>query len=437
MIHWDTVHQNLAIFSQLCWFIRLRWAAAAAVIAGTLADRLYLHWFSYHWHMLGVGIVVAGYNLVLCALTRPSPSLLKNSAALIALAWAQILPDLACLALLTMWTNDVRSPLAGLFVLHMVFASLLLPRAMAYAGAAIAWLMLAAGLVAMNSWPDPQHAPIPMGWALMLVTTVFVANHITENLRRHRERVLQQNQRIRMMSDQLRRQRQAMVQHEKMVAVGQMAAGVAHEITNPLASMDSMLQLLRRKPDRIAGETVERLAEQVGRITQIVRHLTRFAHPPEAQWQVVGIGDLIDRSLQLVRFDHRLRRVHVEQDVSPQTGQVRVQPQAIEQVLVNIILNALDAVADVPQPHLQIRASQREGQCRIEVSDNGHGIAPEHMDRLFEPFFTTKPVGKGTGLGLSISYSIVQQHGGRIEIDSQRGLGARFTICLPARRGVP
>ena len=296
---------------------------------------------------------------------------------------------------------------------------------------------LACGLLAFGRWPDMEHMPILLGWALMLASTVFLANHVTQNMRRHRQRVLQQNRRIRGMSDQLRRQGQAMIQHEKMVAMGQMAAGVAHEITNPLASMDSMLQLLQRKPDRITGDSADKLREQVTRISNIVRQLTQFAHPPEAQWQTMSVGDLVEQSLQMVRFDQRIRQVRLDVRISPQAQLVLAQPQAIEQVLVNIILNALDAMTGVTEPRLEIRAGCHDGECRIEIADNGHGIAAENMNRLFEPFFTTKPVGKGTGLGLSISYSMVRQHGGRIEVQSQPNQGARFTICLPVASTVP
>lgn len=437
MIHWDRVHQRVALFSQLCWFIRLRWIAAAGVMAFALVDWVGMQWYPYHWQGLVVGGVIAAYNLVLYAVTRPSPSLLKNRLALGMLAWAQILPDLACLSYLTVWTGGIHSPFSGLFVLHMVFASLLMPKAMAYTAALAAWALLAAGMWAFNSWPEARHVPFLLGWGLMLLATVFLANHLTGNLRRHRQRVLQQNQRIRTMSTQLRRQSQAMIQHEKMVAMGQMAAGVAHEIANPLANMDSMLQLLQRKPDRLPPDAVEKLREQVARINRIVRQLTQFARPPETDWQTMPVGDLVERSLQLVRLDPRLRGVRLEVEVSPQAGMVRVQAQAMEQVLVNIILNALDAMASVREPRLAIRASRREAECRLEVADNGHGIAPEHMGRLFEPFFTTKPVGKGTGLGLSISYGLVRQHGGRIEIRSEPGQGATFMICLPASSAAP
>jgi C4-dicarboxylate-specific signal transduction histidine kinase len=107
-------------------------------------------------------------------------------------------------------------------------------------------------------------------------------------------------------------------------------------------------------------------------------------------------------------------------------------PHAMQQVLVNLIVNALDALAETKEPKLVVRTSRNERWCVIELSDNGHGIQPQHLGRVFEPFFTTKPVGQGTGLGLSISYNLIKRHDGRCEVRSEPGRGTTFDIYLPA-----
>ena len=277
-----------------------------------------------------------------------------------------------------------------------------------------------------------------LGWAAMLVITVYLTGTISRSLRRHRMRILRQRHRIRSMSQEIRRSRRAMIQQEKMAAMGQMAAGVAHEIANPLASMDSLLQLLQRKPDRLDADSVVKLREQIARINQIVRQLTDFAHPAQANWELVDVGQVLARSLQMVRFDRRIRTVDmdIEQPPADEPILTKAQPHALEQVLVNILLNALDAMGDEPNPRLDVRAWREGDKCYIQVADNGHGIEPEHIDHLFDPFFTTKPVGKGTGLGLAISYRLIRSQGGRIEVES-KGQGARFTICLPAAEPEP
>src|SRR5205814_1737203 len=121
-----------------------------------------------------------------------------------------------------------------------------------------------------------------------------------------------------------------------------------------------------------------------------------------------------------------------DRQFDPKAGSLSLLPQALQQVLVNLIINAVDAMAETAQPKLTLRTERHEGWCEIEVADDGHGIRDEYMDRLFEPFFTTKPVGKGTGLGLSISYSLVQKQGGSISVRSQPGKGTAFMIRLPA-----
>jgi C4-dicarboxylate-specific signal transduction histidine kinase len=278
---------------------------------------------------------------------------------------------------------------------------------------------------------DPREWLIFTGEAVTLVLSVALASRITKDLRRQRGMLVRRNRRIRGMTKRLRHQQRAMVQHEKMVAVGQMAAGVAHEIANPLASMDSLLQLLQRKPEKLGPDKLVTLREQVERIHQIIQQMKVFAHPNEGNWQTVPLNDLVEQAINMVRFDLRLKTLQVVREFTPDAGSITVLPQAIHQVLVNLIINALDAMADVEQPRLTVRTARREGWCAIKVEDNGSGIQPEHMNRLFEPFFTTKPVGRGTGLGLSISYSLIRKQGGKIEVNSEVGRGAIFTISLP------
>ena len=421
--------------AQLAWFIRLRWVAGAAIVVAALADARWLHWFDRDPEIAALGAGVLVYNLALSMiLSRP----LRGRGSLVLFASAQLLLDFVCLTLLTVWTGGLMSPVATFFIFHMVFASLLLPRRMAYAGALAAICMLAGGLWLTDQFPTTRPGQLLLaGRALTLLLTVYLANHMTRDLRRQQRRLMRQNKHIRRMSRQLRRHQEALVQHEKMVALGQMAAGIAHEIANPLASMDSVLQLLQRKPERLRPEAVQTLREQTERIGQIIAQMKAFAHPVDSQRKVLRLNDVVDGAIALVRFDRRLKNVQLVRHFSPDTGSVAVVRQALEQVLGNLVINALDAVADAPDPKVIIRTERRDGFCYIDVIDNGRGIQPQHMRRLFEPFFTTKPVGQGTGLGLSISYSLMERYGGAITVRSQPGKGATFTIKLDADRPSP
>jgi signal transduction histidine kinase len=419
--------------SQLLWFIRLRWCAAAGMVVGSLADKFWLHWYPHDLGAMGLGLTILAYNALLWSLTvqtRGGPG--QRRGLLLPLAWAQIVLDLACLTVLALWTGGVDSPLLGFYVFHMVFASLLLPAVMAYGGAAVAMIMLCGGLSLTDHWPLTQGPRLILaGWCLTLLLTVFLANHVTRNLRRQRGRLVRQNRRIRNMAEHLRRHQLAMVQHEKMVAMGQMAAGVAHEIANPLASMDGLLQLMERRAGTAAPGSVPALREQVRRINAIVRQMTEFAHPSQAEWRVLPINEAVEKALAMACLDRRLSRVKMLKELGPAAGAVRVQPNGLQQVFLNLLLNAGDAMAETPEPKLVVRTERSGDKCTVSICDNGHGIRPENLARLFEPFFTTKPVGRGTGLGLSISYRLVSDMGGELAVTSTAGQGATFMVRLP------
>lgn len=422
------------LFAQLAWFIRLRWLAALVVIVGAWVDHHWLHYYpTYSAQILLAGIAIAFYNGLLWWTLRAMAHQRGRRWVLISLTWAQLLLDMTCLTLLILWTGDIRSPLTPFIVLHMVFASLLLPTAMAYAGAVVVIGVYLAALQLAGHFPTERtEVLLTIGRMITLLTTVHLANHITLGLRRQRRRLIKQNRRIREMTRQLKLQHKALIQQEKMAAMGQMAAGVTHEIANPLASMDGLLQLLQRKPDRIRPEAVQTLREQIERINQIIQQMKTFAHPADMQQQTADLNEVVEQSIHILRFDARLKSVQIDRQYAPDAGSLTFLPQALQQVLVNLIVNAFDAMAQTEKPTLTIRTARQEEWCVVEVTDNGAGIAPQNMGRLFEPFFTTKPVGKGTGLGLSISYSLVQKQGGSITVRSQEGAGTSFTIRLPA-----
>lgn len=422
------------LVQQLRWFVGLRWIAGGVTIAGALAD-LYLiqNYGASARSILWIGVGILAYNAILHPLLRHTTES-EDGRRLLLFAWAQLLLDFAAIAFLLLLTGGVRSPLSGLFVLHMVFASLLLPRAMAYAAAVAALAITAASLSLAGR--APQGKPewlFAAGQAVTLFGVVFLATRITRALRLQRRRLLRQNRKIRRMARDARRHHRLMTQQEKMVALGQMASGVAHEIANPLASMDGLLQLAQRRPEKPRPELIAQLREQVSRIGLIIQQMRSFAHPGDAHWQAASPNDVVEQALAVLRFDKRMKRTRLTRDYAGDLGPVLMLPHALQQVVVNLVANALDAMESVPEPTLTIRTARREGQVLVEIVDNGPGIRRDHLKRLFEPFFTTKPVGKGTGLGLSISYSLVQKQGGHLSVRSEHGRGATFVIHLPVR----
>jgi len=222
------------------------------------------------------------------------------------------------------------------------------------------------------------------------------------------------------------------LEHEKMAAIGRLAAGVAHEVGNPLASISSLVQLLMRRAE--GGELVEGLQvvlSHVQRISEIVQQLCSFARPAPAAAEPVDLASLADEALRLLSYDRRLERIRVVLERSGSLPPVSVAPKEVVQVFINLILNAVDAMPEGGT--LAIRSGRRQGSVFVEVRDTGTGMTPELMARIFEPFFTTKPAGKGTGLGLAVSYSAVTRYGGTLSVASEPGQGSTFTVSFPIR----
>ena len=427
-----TIDSDL-LLDQLSWFTRLRWVAAATVVLVGLTNLLWMRWYPASLRLLGTGAVMFGYNVLFWVILRRSSHRALGPLTLMLLTWAQIISDLACVTFLVILTGGLRSPVLGFSVFHMMISSLLLPQFMAFAVAAVFGVMLNGGLWLAGQYPTQRgEAMILLGWFVTQLVTIYLTSNIAMSLRRHHRRARRQNYRIRSMSRKLRRQQQAMIQQDKMVAMGQMAAGIAHEIVNPLANMKSLLALAKRHREQLRTGDLEKLKEQIDRIDKIIRQLTEFAHPAESPWERALVQDVVDHTLQMIQYAHRIREVKIDvrRNLPLGGGQIRARRRALEQVLVNIILNALDAMEEQSQPKVVICLRQRDRHCLIEVSDNGTGIAPEHITHVFEPFFTTKSVGKGTGLGLAISYSIVREHGGTLSVESS-ATGSQFTISLP------
>jgi two-component system sensor histidine kinase AtoS len=212
-----------------------------------------------------------------------------------------------------------------------------------------------------------------------------------------------------------------------LAVLGQLAAGVAHEIGNPLSSLHARVQLMKRHPDPAAiAESLDVLEKQIDRIGRIVRGVSHLARNRFDSRGIVDAEAVVREAISLVRFDRRAERVHIcdELRALPPVRGIR---DELLQVVLNLLFNAVEAMPDGGS--IRTRAFTDDGHVRIAVSDSGPGIEPAVRARLFEPFFTTKH--DGTGLGLSICRSLVHANGGTIEVESEPGHGAQFTIVLP------
>ncbi len=228
-----------------------------------------------------------------------------------------------------------------------------------------------------------------------------------------------------------------LVMSEKLAAIGEITAGVAHEINNPIAVMQGNLEIIRDMmgPDAEEAKTEFRLIDQqMHRITEIVTKLLQFARPQEFSGFVEDYSpaEVISDTLPLVQ--HLLKKTMISVERQDRAMRlIRMNRTELQQVLVNLIVNAIHAMPNGGRLELRTVDADVDGRqgISIEVSDTGQGIAPDVLARIFDPFFTTKS-REGTGLGLSISQRLVAQEGGRITVRSQPGMGAAFTVWLPA-----
>lgn len=265
---------------------------------------------------------------------------------------------------------------------------------------------------------------------------VIVGQDLTEH-RKLAKSLMERTEEVTEINEMLKMSRVEMAQREKMVAIGQMATGIAHEIGNPLASISSVAQYLGRKiQDNEQKENLLIIQYHVNRISKILKRMLSLSRPATSEYKWTDIDSLIDNTLSLINFDKRAQSVAIQNVASPDLPMVWLNPQHFEQVLLNILINALDAINAKPQEQehiLKITREFNDDRIEIRISDTGIGMSPEICRRAFESFFTTKEIGKGTGLGLFISYNLVTEVDGTIELESEPGKGTTVIIRIPLR----
>ena len=224
---------------------------------------------------------------------------------------------------------------------------------------------------------------------------------------------------------------QRLVQADKLSSIGLLAAGVAHEVNTPLAVISTYAQMLAKQvaEDSQKSLILEKIAKQTFRASEIVNSLLNFSRTSTTSYGGVSINKVVQETLSLLEHQFIKSGIQIKTDLDPDVPQVHGNGGKLQQVFLNLFLNARDAMG--AGGTLEVRSWADGLGARIEVSDTGHGIAPENLHRIYDPFFTTKGAKKGTGLGLSVTYGIIQEHGGSIEVSNRRGGGATFRVELP------
>lgn len=243
---------------------------------------------------------------------------------------------------------------------------------------------------------------------------------------------------------ELREKQEQLIQAGKLATLGELTTGIAHELNNPLNNIGlfigNAIDLIEfgtrdSNSERVVRELSSAM-QQVRKATEIISHLRTFGRAASVSYEPVILSEVIYRSISLIQEQLRLRQIDVQVHMPEEEVVVIANAIQLEQIFLNLLTNARDAISDRPTRLITITCTMSENLVEIRVRDTGPGIPPEIEPRIFDPFFTTKEVGAGTGLGLSITYSIIQEHQGTIMLESHEGQGALFLIQLPRTREI-
>lgn len=239
---------------------------------------------------------------------------------------------------------------------------------------------------------------------------------------------------INSMSEELARREEQLIQSRKLASLGVLTAGVTHELTNPVNNISMIAQNLLELGDQLPPgrreELLAQIEEETGRVKTIIRDLLDFSRPHGTRPGPAQLNEIVRNTMGLVQNMLAVSNIETQVDLAPGLPTVCVDAHQIQQVLVNLVVNAIQAMGPGGRLVVRTRPGRRPGQVEVAVADSGKGIPPEHLPHVFDPFFSTKGV-EGTGLGLSVSYGIVKNHQGEIRVESRVGVGTTFTVELP------
>lgn len=260
------------------------------------------------------------------------------------------------------------------------------------------------------------------------------ANQLYMEALQHNQELAKTNAQLAESNTQLQAAQRQLIQSEKLAAIGQLSAGIVHDVRNPLTVIRALAELLREEEGVSPGwrEQLDVIRSSASRANTIVSDLLKFSRQSAPELTYRDLRETVEAAVRLTAYLARTASVTLTSELPPAPVNLYYDPPQVEQVLINLIQNAIHAM---PQGGmLKVGLCSDDHAAAIRVQDTGIGIPPENLGRIFDPFFTTKPEGEGTGLGLSVGYGIISNHGGDINVESRVGLGTTFTVLLPLKR---
>ncbi len=482
----DRLFVEEELFGRLGWFINVRWAFVAGLVLTVVVTRLLGIEVPY-LKILAVGVFIIAYNAALYTyhryLARHDP---PDDRRIRIEANFQISADYVSLSAVIHFAGGVENPFIFLYLLHVIIGSIILSRRQVWAHGLLAYVLFLAVVLLEYAgvlphymlkglYLEPKHHNIcfTLGVSstllITLLCTIYMSSTIVQHLRAREYELMQaknllqkESQELEMANRELRDKQVQLVQSEKLSSLGQLSAGIAHEINNPIQfiqgnmrilseSMDTIMPILDRHAQENPGFKIARLdysffqqhirtllsdmSTGTARIADIVRDLKKFARADEGGLdEDVDVNEVIRTSLRLVR--NKIKRHLVLTDLDPALPVIKGNATKIQQVVVVNLINAAEALGERSDGTIKIDTSADAAgkSVSICISDNGPGMTKEVRQKLFDPFFTTKQRGGGTGLGLSITYGIIKDHNGSIDVDSKPGEGTTFRYHFPVVR---
>ncbi|MCX6620929.1 MAG: ATP-binding protein, partial [Acidobacteria bacterium] len=288
--------------------------------------------------------------------------------------------------------------------------------------------------IGLNEGTEPRRY---IGSEAMEILDFFlvglVAGTLADRERKQKESLERTTAQLNAVYQELQQNFERMKRSERLYAIGQLSAGLAHEVRNPLASIGGAAAILKKKPksEERRLEFLEIIEKECLRLNRLLTNFLEFARPRAPQYQLAEVGPILESVAGLAAHSVGSQPIQLRTNAAPDVPAITCDPEQIKQVLLNLTINSVQAM---PEGGEIVLSTRMDGvRVVIEVKDQGPGISPENLDRIFDPFFTTKD--NGTGLGLSVAHQIVSQHGGILNAKNNSGRGVTFSLLLPSRHG--